>query len=79
MKYYSFNDYGANKPIVFSENDIIKDYWTHWKSQMEELKRLYPNIDRGEITKENCIQDWVVAHWAWESTPKEIDDYLKER
>lgn len=46
----------------YSEGDIIREYWLHWVALME--KKYHPGHHL--ITWENCIDDWVTLHWAWE-------------
>lgn len=75
MNYYTIIDSASEDPIVFSEEDILAHYWGYWRNQMEEIKEKYPDKDIGELTKKNCIWDWVVINWAWESTPEEIEKY----
>lgn len=48
---------------VVSEEEIISGgYFDYWKSKMESKF----GVDSELITKENCIEDWVVIHWAQE-------------
>ena len=59
--------YGYHEPtpegdifVIKTEQEIIDCWWEYWKSKME--------MKYGEghelITKENCIDDWIVIHWA---------------
>ena len=68
MRYYKFADpifdeegrcIGDNIQ-VFSEEQILSMYWDYWSN---EVSIVNPQI---ELTKENCISDWVVVNWAWE-------------
>lgn len=77
MKYYTIVNPLSPDPIVFSEEDILADYWEYWKKQMEEIKKKHSNYKYVPITKEECIKDWVVVNWAWESTKEEILKYHK--
>lgn len=46
---------------VVSEEEIISGgYFDYWKRKMESQF----GADSELITKENCIEDWVVIHWA---------------
>ena len=48
---------------VVSEEEIISGgYFDYWKSKMQ----IKFGADSELITKENCIEDWVVIHWAQE-------------
>ena len=48
---------------VVTEDDIIfGGYYEYWKGRMQ--KKYGSNSEL--ITKENCIEDWVVIHWATE-------------
>lgn len=48
---------------VVSYDDIIfGGYYEYWKGRMVSKY----GEDSPLITKENCIEDWVVIHWATE-------------
>ncbi len=69
MKYYTYiTPDDDNRPIyhTYSEDDIIKEYWPYWYGKMCEKygKHL---VDKDYSYKE-CIEDWIIVHWAWEST-----------
>jgi hypothetical protein len=63
MRYFSFNDYETNSVKTMSESEILDHYWDYWSNKMSErgLSSL--------ITKENCINDFIVTNWAWEVFP----------
>lgn len=43
---------------TLSEKDVLDYYWPYYSNELEEM---------GVVpTKEECIEDWVVAHWAEE-------------
>lgn len=48
--------------ITITDEEILAIYWNHWKSLM--VSKFGP--DHELITKENCIDDFVVVHWAYE-------------
>ena len=48
--------------IYMSEQDILYDFWDFWKYKMEEKY----GKDHADITPENCINDWVIMHYASE-------------
>jgi hypothetical protein len=65
MRYWTFNDYDPDAPsappVTLSEDEILEDYWPWWCQRMHD-------INKGHlISKENCISDWVVVNWAWET------------
>ena len=54
--------------VVVSRQDILEDYWPHWKGLME---RKY---GKGHelITEDNCVDDFVVLNLAmpWDGESK---------
>lgn len=63
MKYYSYiepDDSQEMYPvtIVMSEKEILDSYWDYWCEQMRKVDK------EDEISKERCIEDWCVIHWA---------------
>ena len=69
MKYWQYvypsdghYNYGVE---TYSDDDIINEYWDYWKDKMicQELEE--------EISRENCIDDWVVINWAFEIAEEE--------
>ena len=59
MKYYKYDE-PHRESVILSENQIIQDYYGIWSKKMKELGREHL------ISKENCIEDWVTVHWAYE-------------
>lgn len=47
---------------VFTEAEILALYWDHWRSGMVRLH----GPDDPRMTEANCIDDFVVVHWAVE-------------
>lgn len=49
-----------SKVVVLSEEEILRDYWPYWSEKMK---------SKGftDLTKEDCLDDWIVVNWAWES------------
>ena len=43
---------------VYTEQDIIDEYWEVWSSKMIQRHKLLM------VTRENCIDDWIVVNWA---------------
>ena len=68
MRYFAYVEQLANEEhmtVALSEEYVIQEYWPFWYEQM--LKKFPPG--HKFITKENCLEDWIAAYWAWE-----IDD-----
>ena len=47
---------------TFSDDEIVE---MHWDFFMDKIRRL--GLDETNYNKFDCIDDWFVAHWAWES------------
>jgi hypothetical protein len=45
---------------TLSEDQIIAEYWEYWCGKMRQVGREHL------ISRERCIEDWCVIHWAWE-------------
>ena len=69
---YPVDEHLNYKIDAYSEEDIITEYWTYWWGRMIEIGK----VDL--ITKENCIDDWVVVNWANEITEEEYNN-IKEK
>jgi len=69
MKYWSMSypDENDNDVVeTLSEDEIIAQYYPYWSGRMIEK---YGQEEFDKIwSKKECIEDWVVVHWAWEST-----------
>lgn len=64
MKYYTIcypGEHGQHIQETFSEYQVLQSYFDYWYGQMRKVGKL------DEVNIENCIQDWVVGHWAWDS------------
>jgi hypothetical protein len=66
MRYYSFAYPVDGEACVetMSEEDIRKEYYTWWYDKMCE-KYGKEHVD-ATYSFEECLEDWVVVHWAWE-------------
>ena len=74
MRYYSYNEYDPDSPIAddgggyvvtLSEDDIRKNYYPYWYKKMcEKFEQSY--VDQN-YSFEDCLSDWIVINWAWES------------
>jgi len=58
MRTYCYNAEGAEHEM--SEEEILAEYWPYWEAKMKKSGK------EDLITKERCIEDWVVVNWAWE-------------
>ncbi len=68
MRYYSFAypiD-GDNFIETKSEDDIRKEYWPHWYGKM--CEKYGKEIVDANYSFEDCLNDWIVVHWASEVT-----------
>lgn len=69
MKTYQFYEYHPDDEVTdvlmeWTEDDILEYYWNYWNERM--VKKF--GYGHELITKENCIEDFVIIHWAWEKT-----------
>ena len=67
MRYFSYMITGGERGETYevetvSEEQILDWDWRDWVR--EERRKANPK----ELTKENCINDWVILNSAWEST-----------
>lgn len=58
MRMFKYQDPSGEYTIT--EDGIINEYYEHWKLQMIKAKQEHL------ISRDNCIEDFVVVHWAWE-------------
>ena len=70
MKYYSYPYYDPDpskqRIVTLSEEEIIKEYYDYWQERM--IAKFGKEHFEANYTEKDCIEDWVVVHWAWEST-----------
>ena len=59
---YLYDEQGLPNPCEITEDEIIDQYWKYWYIEM---KKKYGD-DETLITRQNCIDDWVMVNWAWE-------------
>ena len=74
MRYFSYNEYDPNSLfadetggyiVTVSEDDIKRKYWPYWYNRMcAKYEQSY--VDEN-YTFEDCLEDWIVVNWAWES------------
>ena len=63
MKLYeiAYPDENDNDVIeILTEDEIIASYWEYWSGKMKEIGK------EAEATRDRCIEDWCVVHWAVE-------------
>ena len=53
-------EFGQDVVETWTEDQIIESYYKYWSTKMIE------NSLNSEISRERCIEDWCVVHWAWE-------------
>lgn len=64
MKYWTIvfpGEFGQHVQETWNEEQIIKAYYTYWCTKMIQ------NVDNPDLSRENCIVDWTVVHWAMET------------
>ena len=64
MKYWTIvfpGDFGQHVQETWNEDQIIKSYYTYWSGKMIQ------NVDNPDLSRENCIDDWTVVHWAMQT------------
>lgn len=67
MKYYTIqypDENDINVTETLSEDQIIALYWDYWYNNM--CQALGKDVVDSEYTKQDCIQDWCIIHWAVE-------------
>lgn len=63
MKSYeiAYPDENNNDVVeILTEEEILATYWDYWYERMCSVGK------REEATRERCIEDWCVIHWATE-------------
>jgi len=74
--YDCLDDNGNDEVITMSEEEILDVYWEYWKGSMEVAvtKKNTVAYNKPEmITKENCIENWVIVNWAY-PVKEEVDE-----
>jgi len=72
VKKYAYdepNKDGSNNHVEMTEQEIIDAYWQHWVNRMSRAIHRKNTKAYGKpelITRENCIDDWVVVNQAYE-------------
>lgn len=74
MKYYSYNEYDPESPladekggyvVTKSEKEILREYWPYWYVRM--CNKFGKEEVDAKFSKQDCIDDWIIVNWAWES------------
>lgn len=64
MKYWTIvfpGEFGQHVQETWSEDQILSSYMPYWCRRMNE-------VGKGDmISKEACLDDWKVVHWASET------------
>ena len=50
---------------TLSEDEIIEQYWDYWSGRM--ITKYGEEEFQKNWSKQDCIDDWTILHWAWES------------
>lgn len=64
MKYWTIafpGEHGQHVQETWSEEQIVKSYYSYWAQKM-----IMAGLD-ADISRERCIDDWTVVHWAMET------------
>jgi hypothetical protein len=64
MKYWTIcfpGEFGQHVQETWSEDQIMTSYYTYWSTKM------IINGKESDLSRESCIDDWVVVHWASET------------
>lgn len=68
MRYFTYSvpidDLGDPEYVTMSEEEIRKEYWEFWLRKMNE--KFGEEYVAENYCFEDCLQDWVTVHWAWE-------------
>jgi len=55
---------------TLSETEILEQYWDYWSSRM--IAKYGEDEFHRTWSKQDCIDDWCIIHWAWESNDSEL-------
>ena len=68
MRYFCYIEPGAPETeiITVSEEEIRQNYYPYWKSQM--IEKVGEEVFEKNYSFPDCLDDWIVVNWAWEST-----------
>lgn len=66
MRYLTYEDQTGR--YTLSEQEIFDIYWPFWYTKMVHK---YGTSDHPLITRDNCIEDWIIVNYAWEKPATE--------
>ena len=75
MRYWSYDEYveqdplmegSSNNIVTLSEQEILDSFYPYWYNRM--CKKYGKEHVDANFSKKECIEDWVIENWAWEST-----------
>jgi hypothetical protein len=61
---------GQDVVETWTEDQIIDSYYKYWATKMIETGQ------QANISRESCIKDWCVVHWAWEAKDERTNGKL---
>jgi hypothetical protein len=68
MRYYSFVETADNpeghRVVTMSEDEIRAEYYPYWLTRMH--AKYGEAVVQERYSFEDCLDDWIVSHWAWE-------------
>jgi hypothetical protein len=70
MKYFTIEEPTSlfdSTPIytTYSEEEILQMYWDYWYDRM--CNKFGKDEVDSKYSKQDCIYDWAITNWAWES------------
>lgn len=76
MRYFSYNELDPESQsingnegyvVTMSEKEILEQYYPYWYRKMcEKFGQEYVDAT---YSFEDCLDDWKIVNWAWESKP----------
>ena len=71
MRYWCYNEQYDDEQngsgiATKSEDEILHEYWPYWYQQM--CKKFGKEHVNKNYSFHDCLDDWIVVNWAWEST-----------
>lgn len=58
---------GPGHVVTQTEQEILAVYWPYWSREMQKRHPDSPGL----MSAENCIDDYIVVNWAWETGKEE--------
>lgn len=68
MRYYCYNemtDDGDDEIVLVSEEDVRQTYYPYWYRKM--CDKFGKEVVDEKYSFEDCLDDWIVVNWAWQS------------